>query len=54
MNFACGAGRCTAEQRDELASLHSITSSASESKLSEILTPSAFAVFKLITNWNFG
>src|SRR5215470_6291428 len=44
--------RCAAEQRDELASLHSITSSARESKLSEILTPSAFAVFKLITNWN--
>src|SRR5262249_34595879 len=41
-----------ADQRDELAALHSITSSASESKLSEIVTPSAFAVFKLITNWN--
>ena len=33
-----------AEQRDEVAALHSITSSASESRLSEILTPSAFAV----------
>src|SRR5262249_27460427 len=44
--------RRAAEQRDECAALHSITSSASESKLSEILTPSAFAVFKLITNWN--
>src|SRR5262244_2399019 len=31
---------------------HSITSSASESKLSEIVTPSDLAVFKLITNWN--
>jgi hypothetical protein len=31
---------------------HSMTSSASDSKLSDILTPSAFAVFKLITNWN--
>jgi hypothetical protein len=33
-----------AEQRDERAAFHSITSSASESRLSEILTPSAFAV----------
>src|SRR6201990_2066546 len=31
---------------------HSITSSASESKLSAILAPSDFAVVKLITNWN--
>src|SRR6516225_4952898 len=31
---------------------YSITSSASESKLSEILAPSDFAVLKLITNWN--
>src|SRR5262245_43176874 len=31
---------------------HSITSSARESKSSEIVTPSAFAVFKLSTNWN--
>src|SRR5262249_46111090 len=31
---------------------YSITSSASESKLSEIVTPSAFAVFKLITSSN--
>src|SRR5262249_1106195 len=45
--------RCAADERDELATAaHSITSSASESKLSEIVTPSAFAVFKLITNWN--
>src|SRR5262245_41395599 len=44
--------RRAADQRYELAPLHSITSSASESKLSEIVTPSAFAVFKLITNWN--
>jgi hypothetical protein len=28
MNFACGAGRRTAEQRGELAAFHSITSSA--------------------------
>src|SRR5215813_15222969 len=32
---------------------HSITSSASESRLSEILMPSAFAVLTLITNSNF-
>ena len=31
---------------------HSITSSASESRLSEIVTPSTFAVFKLITSSN--
>src|SRR5262245_23248217 len=41
-----------AEQRDELAPSYSITSSASESKLSEILTPSAFAVLMLITSSN--
>src|SRR6266446_5549852 len=35
---------CTAEQRDE--------ASASESRLSEMLTPSAFAVLRLITNSN--
>src|SRR5262249_40665929 len=45
-------GRRATEQRDELAADHSITSSASESRLSEILTPSALAVFRLITNWN--
>src|SRR5262244_3964274 len=38
-----------AEKRDELAPLHSFTSSASESKLSEILIPSALAVLRLIT-----
>jgi len=41
--------RRAAEQRDERAALHSITSSASESRLSEILMPSAFAVLRLIT-----
>src|SRR5438132_5419291 len=42
--------RRSAEQRYEFApSHHSITSSASESRLSEILMPSALAVFKLIT-----
>src|SRR5262249_6135309 len=42
-----------AEKREELAPPHSITSSASESRLSEILTPSAFAVLRLITSSNF-
>src|SRR5262245_28014479 len=41
-----------AEQRDELATLHSITSSASVSRLSEIFRPSVFAVLKLITSSN--
>src|SRR6266516_7308874 len=36
-----------------LPSRHSITSSASESRLSEIWMPSAFAVLTLITNSNF-
>ena len=45
--------RCrTVEQRDELAPFHSITSSASDRTLSENLTPSAFAVLRLITNSN--
>src|SRR5262249_61314929 len=44
--------RRAAEQRDELAAPHSITSSASDSTLSENLTPSAFAVLRLITNSN--
>src|SRR5262249_21137137 len=41
-------GRRTAEQRDEVAPLHSITSSASESSLSGIWRPSAFAVLRLM------
>src|SRR5262249_40692036 len=45
-------GRCAADERDELAPFHSITSSASASNLSGICTPRAFAVFKLITNSN--
>src|SRR5262245_43120902 len=44
--------RRTAEQRDELATLHSITSSASASSVGGISTPSAFAVLRLITNSN--
>src|SRR5262249_19183357 len=41
-----------AEQRDERAALHSITSSASDSTFSENLIPSVFAVLRLITNSN--
>src|SRR5262245_61620455 len=39
-----------AEQRDELAPSHSITSSARASTAGEISKPSAFAVLRLITN----
>src|SRR6516162_7227986 len=41
-----------AEQRDELASLHSITSSAATSRFCGSVTPRAFAVLRLITSWN--
>src|SRR6516165_7109260 len=46
--------RCyrAAEQRDELASPHSITSSASASSLSGTVRPSALAVLRLITSSN--
>jgi hypothetical protein len=44
--------RRAAEKRDEIASLHSITSSASASTLSDTLRPSAFAVLRLIANSN--
>jgi hypothetical protein len=36
--------RAAEEQRDDLASFHSITSSACENKLSQIVRPSAFAL----------
>ncbi len=51
---ACGErpGTSAAEQRYELAPPHSITSSASASRLSEILSPSIFAVFRLIISSN--
>src|SRR5262249_45211590 len=42
-----------AEQRDELASRHSITSSARASRLSGTVSPSAFAVLRLITSSYF-
>src|SRR5262249_33586374 len=54
-NSACCARperprRGPAEQRDELAPLHSITSSARASSVGGTSRPSALAVFKLITN----
>src|SRR5215831_15197896 len=42
--------RSAAEQRDELAALHSITSSAVASSLSGTVSPSALAVFRLMTS----
>src|SRR5215468_3183731 len=41
------------DQRDELAALHSITSSARASRLSGTVRPSAFAVLRLITSSYF-
>src|SRR5262249_45080839 len=41
-----------AEQRDERAALHSITSSASASSLSGIWRPRALAVLRLMTSSN--
>jgi hypothetical protein len=45
--------RRAAEQRDELAPFHSITSSAATSSLSGTVRPSAFAVLRLMPNSNF-
>src|SRR5262249_26987030 len=45
--------RRAAEQRDERAALHSITSSAATSILSGTVMPSAFAVLRLMANSNF-
>src|SRR5262249_449074 len=42
----------TAEQRDELAALHSITSSASASNVAGTSRPSALALLRLSTNSN--
>src|SRR6516164_5453416 len=39
------------KQRDKLAPLHSITSSARAESVGGISNPSVFAVFRLITNW---
>jgi hypothetical protein len=41
-----------AEQRDELAALHSITSSASASRFGGISIPRVFAVFRLMISSN--
>src|SRR5262249_35025966 len=43
---------CAAEQRDELAALHSITSSARASNVGGISSPSALAVPRLMTSSN--
>src|SRR5215472_12547741 len=45
--------RCHAEQRDELAPLHSITSSARASSVGGISMPIALAVLRLRTRSNF-
>src|SRR5580704_9223 len=44
--------RRAADQRDEIAPLHSITSSATASSVGGMARPSAFAVLRLITNSN--
>src|SRR5262249_54641015 len=44
--------RCAAKQRDELAPLHSITSSAATSSLSGTVMPSIRAVWWLMTSSN--
>src|SRR5262249_11176753 len=44
--------RCAAEERNELAALHSITSSARTRKDSAIVRPIAFAVLRLMTSSN--
>src|SRR5262249_56878185 len=46
-------GSRTAEKRDELAAVHSITSSAIASSLSGIWRPSILAVLRLMTNSSF-
>src|SRR5215471_5906554 len=45
-------GDRSSEQRDELAALHSITSSARAMSVGGISSPSDFAVLRLITSWN--
>src|SRR6516164_7263482 len=43
----------TAEQREDIATVHSITSSASASSVGGTVRPSAVAAFALKTNSNF-
>ena len=50
---ASGHRRRAADQRDELAPSHSITSSARASRVGEMVTPIALAVFRLTVNMNF-
>src|SRR5262245_36650148 len=45
--------RPAAEQRDEIAALHSITSSARASNVGGRSRPSALAVLRLISSWYF-
>src|SRR5215467_13562839 len=45
-------GHRAAEERDEGATLHSITSSATKRKSRVIVSPSSLAVFRLMTNSN--
>ena len=47
---ASGPSRCAAEQRDELAARHSITSSARARTVAGRSRPSAFAVLRLTTS----
>ena len=46
-------GRRAANERDELASPHSITSSARDAKAGDIDKPIAFAALRFITIWYF-
>src|ERR1700745_2554184 len=51
INSSASAGdRRAAEQRDELAAFHSITSSASASRFGGISRPSVLAVLRLMTS----
>jgi len=50
MRIAWPSSRRATKQRDELAPLHSITSSARASSVGGTVRPSALAVFRLITN----
>ena len=45
-------GRRAAEQRDEIAAFHSITSSARASRVGGMAIPTALAVLRLITSSN--